>query len=318
MAPGSHGAHTAWSALSWVWEELTGEPSVPWGLTPASLVICALVILSPAMKLPRTRGIGIISINLDLVCSRDTVKTFLWLTALKTSYLASCSSCSSSCPILASRAEMVALNLDLTAPSSSCSLAFSSLFCRSSCWRALSLFWAALRSAASSVFSVSTWRGDGSVVQGMAQSLLGWGDMAGPPAVWSCGSGRWAAPCCSALPPALPPAVRSAPPDAASHPAVQTCSPGGDTQHGELPGLLHPLCCHKLSSILNFSLSLPPTPICQVLLVFASKHAAHFSPSPGLPAGQALLSLAWITVQPSSFAPQPVSALKVQKDPGVS
>lgn len=111
---------------------------------------------SPSNKAPLGRAIGVISINLDLVCSRDTVKTFLWLIALKTSYLASCSSCSSSCPILASRAEMVALNLDLTAPSSSCSLAFNSLFCRSSCWRALSLFWAALRSAASSVFSVST------------------------------------------------------------------------------------------------------------------------------------------------------------------
>lgn len=65
-----------------------------------------------------------------LASPRQTVEA---VRPTRASYLASCSSCSSSCPILASRAEIVALNLDLTAPSSSCSLAFSSLFCRSSC-----------------------------------------------------------------------------------------------------------------------------------------------------------------------------------------
>lgn len=72
--------------------------------------------------------------------------------------MASCSSCSSSCTILASRVEIVALNFDFTDPSSSCSLAFSSLFCLSSCCRAFSLFWAALRSPASSELSVSTFQ----------------------------------------------------------------------------------------------------------------------------------------------------------------
>lgn len=41
-------------------------------------------------------------------------------------YFASCSSCSSSCRILASRAVMDALNFDLTVPSNSASLAFKS------------------------------------------------------------------------------------------------------------------------------------------------------------------------------------------------
>ena len=74
-------------------------------------------------------------------------------------YLASCSTCSSSCAILASSAAMVDLNLDLTAPSISCSLLRSSLFCRSSCCLALSFFWAALRSVASSLLSCSACRG---------------------------------------------------------------------------------------------------------------------------------------------------------------
>lgn len=72
------------------------------------------------------------------------------------SYLASCSSCSSSCTIFASRAVMKALNLLFTEPSSSLSLARRSLFWRSNCWRAFSLFCAALRSTLSSVVSVST------------------------------------------------------------------------------------------------------------------------------------------------------------------
>lgn len=59
---------------------------------------------------------------------------------------------------MASRVEIVALNFDFTDPSSSCSLAFSSLFCLSSCCRAFSLFCAALRSPASSEFSVSTFQ----------------------------------------------------------------------------------------------------------------------------------------------------------------
>lgn len=79
--------------------------------------------------------------------------------ALAPPYLASCSTCSSSCAILASSAEMVDLNFDLTAPSISCSLLRSSLFCLSSCCRALSFFWAALRSVASSLLSCSAWGG---------------------------------------------------------------------------------------------------------------------------------------------------------------
>lgn len=55
-------------------------------------------------------------------------------------YLVSLSSCSSSCAILASKAAMEALYLDLTALSISCSLALSSLFWRSSCCRAFSFF----------------------------------------------------------------------------------------------------------------------------------------------------------------------------------
>lgn len=66
-------------------------------------------------------------------------------------YLVSLSSCSSSCAILASRAAMEALYLDLTVPSISCSLTLSSLFCRSSCCRAFSFFWAWLRSRFRSV-----------------------------------------------------------------------------------------------------------------------------------------------------------------------
>ena len=54
---------------------------------------------------------------------------------------------------------MVDLNLDLTAPSISCSLLRSSLFCRSSCCRAFSFFWAVLRSVASSLLSCSAWGG---------------------------------------------------------------------------------------------------------------------------------------------------------------
>lgn len=67
-------------------------------------------------------------------------------------YLVSESSCSSSCAIFASRAVMEDLYLDFTALSISCSLARSSLFWRSSCWRAFSFFWALLRSAFKSVF----------------------------------------------------------------------------------------------------------------------------------------------------------------------
>lgn len=80
-------------------------------------------------------------------------------------YLASCSTCSSSCAILASSEAMVDLNLDLTAPSISCSLLRSSLFCRSSCCRALSFFWAALRSVASSLLSCSAWGAVGGKAQ---------------------------------------------------------------------------------------------------------------------------------------------------------
>lgn len=79
----------------------------------------------------------------------------------RNTYLVSLSSCSSSCAILASRAAMVDLNLDLTAPSISCSLLRSSLFCRSSCCLALSFFWAALRSVASSLLSCSACGGWG-------------------------------------------------------------------------------------------------------------------------------------------------------------
>lgn len=77
--------------------------------------------------------------------------------ALVLLYLVSCSTCSSNCAILASRDAMVDLNLDLTAPSISWSLLRSSLFCRSSCCLALSFFWAALRSVASSLLSCSAW-----------------------------------------------------------------------------------------------------------------------------------------------------------------
>lgn len=73
-------------------------------------------------------------------------------------HLFSCSSCSSSCATLASKAVMEDLNLDLTWFSISSSLAFSSLFCLSICCRALSFFWAVLRSVCSSLLSWSTWR----------------------------------------------------------------------------------------------------------------------------------------------------------------
>lgn len=69
----------------------------------------------------------------------------------RNTYLVSLSSCSSSCAILASRAVMEALYLDLTVPSISCSLTLSSLFWRSSCCRAFSFFWAWLRSRFRSV-----------------------------------------------------------------------------------------------------------------------------------------------------------------------
>lgn len=77
----------------------------------------------------------------------------------KPKYLASCSNCSSREAILASRAAIVLLNLDFTAPSISCSLLLSSLFCLSSCCLAFSFFCAVARSVASSLFSCSACKG---------------------------------------------------------------------------------------------------------------------------------------------------------------
>lgn len=88
---------------------------------------------------------------------------------------------------------------------------------------------------------------------GVAQPSPGDGLLRGPPVEWSCGSGRWAAPCCSAPLPAPPPAVRSEPLDAASHPAARTWwgEEEGTVQSQlstawEPQGrLLHPPCCWK-------------------------------------------------------------------------
>lgn len=80
-------------------------------------------------------------------------------TLCKPKYLASCSNCSSREAILASRAAIVLLNLDFTAPSISCSLLLSSLFCLSNCCLAFSFFCAVARSVASSLFSCSACKG---------------------------------------------------------------------------------------------------------------------------------------------------------------
>lgn len=86
-------------------------------------------------------------------------------TIWNSTYLASCSNCSSRDAILASRAAIVLLNLDFTAPSISCSLLFSSLFCLSSCCLAFSFFCAVERSVASSLFSCSAWKGENGCCQ---------------------------------------------------------------------------------------------------------------------------------------------------------
>lgn len=102
-------------------------------------------------------------LNFELIfyCSLQILNCLIQIMFIReskeNSHLASCSSCSSSCAILASRAVMEALNLLFTEPSSSPSLARSSLFWRSNCWRAFSLFCAVLRSALNSVVRVSTW-----------------------------------------------------------------------------------------------------------------------------------------------------------------
>ena len=79
--------------------------------------------------------------------------------ALAPPYPPSCTPCTSSCATFASTADNINLPFALPAPSISCSLLRSSLFCLSSCCRALSFFWAALRSVASSLLSCSAWGG---------------------------------------------------------------------------------------------------------------------------------------------------------------
>lgn len=53
--------------------------------------------------------------------------------------------------------------------------------------------------------------------------------------------------------------MRSEPPDAASHPAVQTCSRGGDTQHRELPRAPPPTVLPLAFLIFLFPLLPPPS-----------------------------------------------------------
>lgn len=160
-------------------------------------------------------------------------------------YLASCSNCSSREAILASRAAIVALNLFFTAPSISCSLLFSSLFCLSSCCRAFSFFCAVERSVASSLFSCSACKEGRNALTGVAcfQTNDKW--QFGKAVLqilrttssfcWNmsrkCCVLEWAVPavllsscghplplCCLAPLPALPPVEQFLPPGAVSHP----------------------------------------------------------------------------------------------------